>query len=116
MGVVLCGYLGSILLAGAYVSVGMLASAMTHSQVIAFVISLLGCLLLLLAGWPPVTGFFVRWAPAWLVDFIAAFSFSPHFESMQRGVIDIRDIGYYVSVIVFMGGASLLVLDNRKSA
>ena len=116
MGVILCGYLGSVLLAGAYVSVGMLMSTMSHSQVVAFVLSLLSCMVLLLAGWPPVTDLFVKWAPAWLVNAIAAFSFTPHFESIQRGVIDIRDVAYYISVMVFMIVASHVVLNNRKSA
>jgi len=115
-GTILSGYLGSILLAGAYVSVGMLASSLTRSQVISFVLALLICLLLLLAGWEPITGFFVRWAPNWLVAGVAAASFMPHFESMQRGVIDLGDIGYYASVIVFMTLATCVVVDNRKSA
>jgi len=116
MGVVMSGYLGSIMLAGAYVSIGMLTSSMTRSQVVAFVLSLIFCLILLLAGWEPVIGFFVRWAPNWLVEGVAAFSFMPHFESIQRGVIDVRDIGYYFSVIVFMLFATHVVLDNRKTA
>lgn len=116
MGVVAAGYLGSIMLAGAYVSIGMLTSSMTRSQVIGFVLSLLFCLILLLAGWEPVIGFFVRWAPNWLVEAVAAFSFMPHFESMQRGVIDVADIGYYLSVMIFMIFATHVVLDNRKSA
>ncbi|MBM4142686.1 MAG: ABC transporter permease [Lentisphaerae bacterium] len=116
LGVAFSGYLGSALLAGACVAIGMLASSTTRSQVIAFVVSLIVCLVLLLAGWPPVTGFFVRWAPTWLVDAIAAFSLMPHFESMQRGVVDLADIGYYVSVIVFMLFATHLVINNRKSA
>jgi len=116
MGVVLSAYFGSILLAGAYVAVGMLTSSMSRSQVIGFVLGLLGCLLLLLAGWEPITGFFVRWAPNWLVRAIASFSFMPHYDSMQRGVIDLQDIAYYVSVMVLMIFATHIVLDNRKSA
>ena len=116
LGVVACGYIGSFLLAGAYVSVGMLTSAMTRSQVIAFVLSLILCLLLVVAGWPPVTNFFVQWAPNWLVETVAAFSFMPHFESLQRGVLDFRDVAYYLSVMVFMVMATHVVLDNRKSA
>ncbi len=116
LGVILCGYIGSILMAGAYVAVGMLASAMTRSQVIAFVVSLLICLLLLLAGWPPVTSLFTQWAPAWFVEAVAAFSFSPHFESLQRGVIDLRDIAYYISVMAFMIAGTHVVLENRSAA
>ncbi|MDP6490704.1 MAG: ABC transporter permease [Kiritimatiellia bacterium] len=116
MGVVLSAYFGSILLAGAYVAVGMLTSSMSRSQVIGFVLGLLGCLLLLLAGWEPITGFFVRWAPDWLVRAIASFSFMPHYDAMQRGVIDLQDIAYYVSVMGLMIFATHIVLDNRKSA
>lgn len=115
MGVIVSGYIGSILMAGAYVSVGMLMSSVTRSQVIAFVLSLLTCLVLLLAGWPPVTDFFVRYIPS-LVDAVAAFSFMPHFDSIQRGVVDLRDIAYYFSIMVFMIFATHVVLENRKSA
>ena len=115
LGVVASGYIGSVLLAGSYVAVGMLTSAMSRSQVISFVLALVFCLLLVIAGWPPVTGLF-KWAPAWLIDGVAAFSFMPHFESIQRGVIDIRDIAYYASVMVFMVIATHVVLENRKSA
>lgn len=116
MGVICTAYFGSILLAGAYVAIGMLTSSMSRSQVIGFVLGLLGCLLLLLAGWKPITGFFVRWAPDWLVRAIASFSFMPHYDNMQRGVIDLQDIIYYLSVMVLMILATHIVLDNRKSA
>jgi len=116
LGVVLAGYVGAILMAGAYVAVGMLASSVTRSQVIAFVLALGGCLLLVVVGWPPVTNFFVRWAPAWFVEGLAAFSFMPHFESIQRGVLDLRDIVYYLSVIGFTIFATHVVVENRKSA
>jgi ABC-2 type transport system permease protein len=116
VGVILSGYLGSILLAGATVSIGMLMSCTTRSQVISFVLALMLCLLLILAGWPPVTDLFVRWAPVWLVDTIASFSLMPHYESIQRGVIDLRDIGYYLSVMAFMMMTAYVVLDSRKGA
>lgn len=116
MGVILSGYLGSLLMAGAYASVGMLASAMTRSQVISFVLSLFACLLLVIAGWEPVTSLFVNWAPNWLVEGVASFSFMPHYQALQRGVIDSRDLLYFLSVMIFMAVATSVVLDNRKSA
>ena len=116
VGVIVSGYVGSILLAGATVSIGMFTSCMTRSQVISFVLSLTLCLLLILAGWPPITDLFVNWAPTWLVDTVASFSLLPHFESIQRGVIDLRDIGYYVSVMALMIVGAYVVLDNRKGA
>ncbi len=115
-GVVFCGYLGSALMAGAYVAIGMLMSSMTRSQVIGFVLALLTCLLFLLAGFPPVTNLFSSWAPGWLVDGVASLGFTTYYESMQRGVIDLRDIAYFASIIIFAGAATHLVLENRKSA
>ncbi len=115
-GVIFCGYLGSVFLAGTYLSVGMLTSALTRSQVISFVLSLIICLFLLLAGWPPVTDMLVKWAPNAVVEGIASFSVMPHFESIQRGVLDIRDIGYYIGVIVVMIFATHVTLKNRESA
>lgn len=115
-GVIFCGYAGSILMAGAYVAVGMLTSSLTRNQVIAFVLALSACFLLLLAGWEPVTGFFSRWAPAWVVRAVASLSFMPYYDAIKRGVVDLRDIAYYLSVMAFMLVASHLVLENRKGA
>ncbi|MCK5851101.1 MAG: ABC transporter permease subunit [Kiritimatiellae bacterium] len=115
IGVMICGYIGSALLAGSYVAIGMLMSSLTKSQVIGFVLSLMVSFLLLLAGWPPITDFFTNWIPS-LVGFVAAFSFMPHFDSIQRGVIDVRDIVYFLSIMVFMIFATHIVLENRKSA
>ena len=114
IGVMVCGYMGSALLAGSYVAIGMLMSSLTKSQVIGFVLSLTVSFLLLLAGWPPITNVFEQ-CPS-IVDFVAAFSFMPHFASIQRGVIDIRDIVYFLSIMVFMIFATHIVLENRKSA
>ncbi len=110
------GYLGSVLLAGAYLSVGLMTSAMTRNQVISFVLAVVVCLFLLLAGWPPVTDLLARWAPDWLVRGVAAFSFMPHFEAFQKGILDLRDVAYYASVMIFMLFATNLVLENRKAA
>jgi len=115
-GAIMGGYLGSVLLAGAYLSVGMLTSAFTRNQVISFVLAVVICLFLLLAGWPPVTDLVARWAPDWLVQGVAAFSFMPHYEAFQKGVLDIRDFAYYFSIMIFMLFGTNLVLENRKSA
>lgn len=115
-GAIIGGYIGSFLLAGAYLAVGMLTSALTRNQVISFVLSLVVCLFLLLAGWPPVTDIMVRWAPEWLVRGVAAFSFMPHYEAFQKGMLDLRDFAYYFSVIIFMLFGAHLVLENRKAA
>ena len=114
-GVVLGGYLGSFLLAGAYLSVGIATSAMTRNQVISFVASLAICFVLLLAGYPPFTDMFVRWAPNWLVQGVAAFSVMPHYESLQSGVLELRDIVFYISLMAVMLFATHLILKNRRA-
>ncbi len=115
-GAIIGGYIGSCLLAGAFLSVGMLTSAFTRNQVISFVLAVVICLFLLLAGWPPVTDLVAQWAPPWLVQGVAAFSFIPHYEAFQKGVLDIHDFAYYFSVMVFMLFGTSLVLENRKAA
>jgi ABC-2 type transport system permease protein len=113
---VLCGYFGSFLMAGAYLSVGCMTSAMTRNQVISFILSVVICLFLVLAGWPPVTDILTGWAPVYLVDVVAGFSFMPHFASMKRGVLDLRDLIYFVSVIFFMLFANGVILQNRRAS
>jgi ABC-2 type transport system permease protein len=115
-GVVIGGYLGSFLLAGTYLAVGMMTSALTRNQVISFVLALMICLFLLLAGWQPVTDLLVKWAPEWLVNGVAAFSFMPHYEAFQKGILDSRDFAYYLSAIIFMLFCTYVVIENRKSA
>jgi ABC-2 type transport system permease protein len=92
MGAIFCAYCGSFLMAGAYLSVGNMTSALTRNQVISFILSVVVCLFLVLAGWPPITDILSGWAPMWVVDVVSGFSFMPHFSAMERGVIDLRDL------------------------
>ena len=116
LGAALSAYFGSFLLAGAYLSVGSMTSSLTRNQVISFILSVVICLFLVLAGWPPVTGIIAGWAPMWLVDVVSGFSFMPHFSSMERGILDLRDIFYYISVIFFMLFSNGVVLQNRRTS
>ncbi len=116
LGAALSAYFGSFLLAGAYLSVGSMTSSLTRNQVISFILSVVICLFLVLAGWPPVTGIISGWAPMWLVDVVSGFSFMPHFSSMERGILDLRDIFYYISVIFFMLFSNGVVLQNRRAS
>lgn len=116
LGAVFSAYLGSLLLAGAYLSVGSMTSSLTKNQVISFILSVMICLFLVLAGYPPVTGVLSGWAPLWLLEVVSGFSFMPHFESMERGVLDLRDLFYYVSVIFFMLFSNAVVLQNRRAS
>lgn len=112
-GVIFSGYFGSLLLAGAYLAAGMFTSALTRNQVISFILAVVIGLFLILAGFPPVTDLLARWAPMWLVDSVAAFSFMPHYETLQRGIIDLRDLAYFASVMFFMLFATQAVLKGK---
>ncbi|MEO8145424.1 MAG: ABC transporter permease [Betaproteobacteria bacterium] len=112
-GMIFAGYLGSLFLAGAYLAVTCMTSAMTRNQVVAFILSVVACLFLILAGFNPVTDLLVRWASPAFIDTVAAFSVVTHFDGFQKGVIDSRDLAYFLSVIGFSLFATSLALRNR---
>ena len=112
-GAILAGYLGSFLLSGAYLAVTCMTSALTRNQVVAFILSVVACLFLILAGFNPVTDLIARWASTALVDTVAAFSVVTHFDGFQRGVIDTRDLFFFLSVIGFSLFATGVVLRTR---
>src|SRR5271166_2916583 len=85
-GVILCGYLGSWLMAGAYLAVSCITSAMTRTQVVSFIISVVICLFLILAGFAPVVNLLEHSAQPWLADLVTSFSVITHFEGFQKGV------------------------------
>ena len=116
LGAIFSTYFGSFLLAGSYLSVGSMTSAMTKNQVISFILSVMVCLFLVLAGWSPILQILSGWAPVWLIDVVSGFSFMPHFASMERGVLDLRDIFYFLSIIFFMLFANGLILQNRRAS
>jgi len=114
-GIIVAGYFGSFLLAGAYLAGSCMTSAMTRNQVVAFIVSLVLCLFLLLAGFNPVTDLLARWASPALVDTVAAFSVVTHFDAFQRGVIDLRDLVFFLSVIGFALFATGVILHGHRA-
>jgi ABC-2 type transport system permease protein len=114
-GVILAGYIGSLLLSGAYLAIAAMTSAMTRNQVVSFILSVVICLFLILAGWPPITNLLTEWAKPWLVDMIAAFSVMTHFESIQKGVLDSRDVLFFLSVIVFCLFTTSVILRAHRA-
>lgn len=116
LGVIFCAYVGSFLMAGVFLSIGSMTSALTRSQVVSFILAVVACLFLVLAGFPPVIQMFSGWAPVWLVDLIASVSVITHFSAISRGVLDLRDILYYLSVMTFMIVVNGVILQNRESA
>lgn len=114
-GVILASYVGSLLMAGGYLAISAMTSAMTRNQVVSFIIAVVLLLFLILAGLPPVTSMLVRWAPSWLVDTIAAFSVVTHFQSIENGVVDSRDILFFLSVIVFALFTTGVIVRARRA-
>jgi ABC-2 type transport system permease protein len=114
-GVIAAGYLGSLLLAGAYLAITCMTSAMTRNQVVAFILAVVICLFLILAGFNPVTDLMVRWASPAVVDTIAAFSVVTHFDGFQRGVIDSRDLIFFLSIIGFALFATGVIIRGHRA-
>jgi ABC-2 type transport system permease protein len=114
-GMIAAGYAGSLLLAGAYLAVSCMTSAMTRNQVVAFILSVVICLFLIIAGFNPVTDLLVRWASPSFVDTVAAFSVITHFDNFQRGVIDLRDLAFFFSVIGFALFATGVVIRGHRA-
>ena len=105
-GVIVASYLGSFLMAGAYLSIGAAISSATSNQVIAFVVTLVVCFLFTVAGASAVMDAFQGWAPPALVEVVSSFSFLTHFTAITAGVIDLRDAFLY---------ANMLIIDLTKS-
>jgi ABC-2 type transport system permease protein len=114
-GVITTGYVGSLLLSGSYLAVSTMTSAMTRNQVISFIISVVICLFLILAGYTPVTDLLTRWANPSLVSVIAGFSVMTHFEAFQRGVLDLRDAVFFASVMGFALFTTGVIVRNQRA-
>ena len=113
--VILLSYIGSFLMAGAYLAVGACVSAFTRNQVIAFVISFVICLIFVLAGFPMVMDVFQGWAPQALINAINNMSFLSHYDSIAKGVIDLRDLIFFFSFIGCWLLANAIVVEIKKS-
>ncbi len=114
-GVILASYLGSLLMGGSYLAITAMTSAMTRNQVVSFIVSVVLALFLILAGWPPVTDLLVQWASPWFVEGIAGFSVMTHFSSIQKGVLDSRDILFFLSLIGFCLFSTAVIIRAHRA-
>jgi ABC-2 type transport system permease protein len=115
-GVIFASYIGSFLMAGAFLAIGSCVSALTKNQVIAFIVAATICFLMVMSGLELVLGFFRGWAPSFIVDAIASMSFLNHFELISRGVITLPSLFFYFSIIALFLFANVIVVEQRKSA
>jgi ABC-2 type transport system permease protein len=114
-GVILAAYIGSWLMAGAFLSVGMCMSALSKSQVVAFILAVVVCFLFVLSGTGMVLDVFKGWVPLLLLDTIASLSFLQHFEAISKGVIALKDVGYFIIVIAAWLTAGLVIIEQKKA-
>ncbi len=114
-GVILTAYLGSALMAGAYLAIGCCFSALSKNQVIAFVLAVLVSLVFTAAGSGLVLNFVAGWAPALLIEVVANLSFIANFDAMSKGVIDLTNVVYFLSVIALFLFVTTILVDLLKA-
>jgi len=114
-GAILAAYLGSLMLAGGFLAIGSCMSALTRNQVVAFILGVVVSFVFLLAGFPGVLDVFRGWAPQALTDAIASLSLLTHYESIMKGVIDVRDLLYFGMLISLFLVATGVTLELRKA-
>ncbi|MFC2160607.1 ABC transporter permease [Acidobacteriota bacterium] len=108
-GPVIGGYLGAILLGATFCSIGILASSLTRNQVVAFIIGMAVCLTLTL-----LVDFMLFFLPSFLVGIFQYLSANYHFQNIAKGVIDLRDIFYFVSVSFVVLYGTNLIMQGKK--
>jgi ABC-2 type transport system permease protein len=109
-GVILASYIGSWLMAGAFLAIGACMSAVTRSQVIAFVLTVVVGLLFLFFGLIPVFG-----GEGVIVEIAATLGFITHFNAISKGVLDLRDVVFFLSVIGVFLAATMVVIELKKA-
>jgi len=116
IGSIITGYIGSFLMAGAFLAIGCFFSALTKSQVISFILSVVACAALVYAGMPTTLDYLSTFLPSSMLDAVESISLQTHFESLQRGVLEFKDLSYFVLLIVGWVIGCGIVLDERKAA
>lgn len=114
-GVIVAAYLGSLMMAGGFLAIGSFVSATTNNQVIAFIVTVVICFVMLMAGFQPLLSPLVGWVPLPIIDAVASLSFLTHFSSISKGVIDARDIIYFALLIGTFLYANVLVLHMKRA-
>lgn len=115
LGVIIAGYVGSFLMAGTFLAIGCCVSAATENQIISFVVTTAICLFFVMLGFEPVVDTLVEYFPSSWVDQLTNLSFPYHFEAIQRGVIDLRDLVYFFSVMLVSLLSGVIIIDRNKA-
>jgi ABC-2 type transport system permease protein len=115
VGLIITGYMGSLLMAGGFLAIGCFFSTLSKNQVISLVLSLVACAVLVFAGMPTTLNYFSTFLPSGMVTAIESMSFQVHFDSIQRGVLKFGDLSYFVLLIAGWLAACAIMLDERKA-
>ena len=114
-GLIITGYLGSLLMAGGFLAIGCFFSTLSKNQVISLVLSVVACAILVFAGMPTTLNYFSTFLPSGTVSAIESMSFQVHFDSIQRGVLKFGDLSYFILLIAGWLAACIIMLDERKA-
>ncbi|MFC3203806.1 ABC transporter permease subunit [Alteromonas oceani] len=114
-GIIVAAYIGSWLMAGAFLAISTCMSAFTRNQVVAFILAVVVCFLFVVSGSSIVLDAFQPWAGNLILDTVASFSFLSHFEAMAKGVLALNDVGYFFIIMVVWLYASLIVIEQKKA-
>lgn len=114
-GVILAAYIGSWLMAGGFLAIGICMSALTKNQVVAFILAIVVCFLFVVSGSNIVLDAFKGWAPSIVIDTIASFSFLTHYESLAKGVIALNDVGYFLLLMGIWLYGGLIIIEQKKA-
>lgn len=114
-GVILSSYVGSFLMAGGFLAIGSCLSATTKNQVVAFVLAITVSFLFILTGYPVVLEVASVMLPDFLVETVRQASFLTHFNGIMRGVLDARDVVFFVSLIGLLLYANTAVVELKKA-
>ncbi|MFC3122154.1 ABC transporter permease subunit [Agaribacter flavus] len=114
-GIIVSAYVGSWLMSGAFLALGICMSALTKNQIIAFMLSIVLSFLFVLVGSPVIIDTLQHWAPNLLIDTIASLSFLTHFQDISKGVIALNDALFYVIFIVIWLYAGYVIIEQKKA-
>ena len=114
-GVILIGYLGSLLMAGGYLSICTCLSALTKHQITAFILGVAVCFVFTVSGFPIILDAFSLWGPDWLIEGISAISFITRFGNMTDGLLNLDDVFFFFSLIGFWLFANGIVIELNKT-
>ena len=116
IGLIITGYLGSFLMAGGFFAIGCFFSALTKSQVISFILAVAACGVLVYAGRSTTLDYLSAFLPVGMLKAAESMSLETHFDSIQRGVLEFKDLSYFALLIVGWMSGCCLVLDERKTS